>query len=97
MRRYFLNIVRGRTFIPDPEGDDLPGDEQARAHAETVARAMIAERRKLNARRIERWAFIVTDHTGRHVATVPFSAQSAWAKPGASAPIPKLARARDEC
>ena len=96
MRRYFLNIVRGRTFIPDPEGDDLPGDEQAREHAETVARAMIAERHKFNARRIERWAFIVTDDTGRHVATVPFSAQSAWAKPDARAPIPKFARVRGE-
>src|SRR6202035_2095383 len=75
MRRYFFNIARGSAFIPDPEGDDLPGDEEAKEHAEIVAREMIEERHKFNARSIERWAFIVTDDTGRHVATVPFTAQ----------------------
>jgi hypothetical protein len=81
MPRYFFNIVRGRIFIPDPEGDDLSADEEARQHAEMVAREMIEERHKYNSRSIERWGFIVTDSTGRHVATVPFSAQSEWAKP----------------
>ena len=80
MRRYFFNIVRGRAFIPDPEGDDLPGDEEAKEHAEIVAREMIEERHKFNTRSIERWAFIVTDDAGRHVATVPFTTQSARAK-----------------
>jgi hypothetical protein len=80
MRRYFFNIVRGKTFIPDPEGDDLPAHKEARQHAEMVAREMIEERHKFNSRSIERWAFIITDSTGRHVATVPFSARSAWAK-----------------
>jgi hypothetical protein len=41
---------------------------------------MIEERHKFNTRSIERWAFIVTDDAGRHVATVPFTAQSARAK-----------------
>jgi hypothetical protein len=80
MRRYFFNVVRGRTFIPDPEGDDISGDEEAKEHAEAVAREMLAERHKLNARGIERWAFILTDDSGRHVATVPFTAKSRWAK-----------------
>jgi hypothetical protein len=84
MPRYFFNIVRGRTFIPDPEGDDLPGDKEARAHAEMVAHEMLADRRRnFGARSLARWAFIVTDETGRHIAIVPFSAQSAGAKPDA--------------
>ena len=53
MRRYFFNIVRGSAFIPDPEGDDLPGDEEAKEHAEIVAREMIEDRHKFNARNIE--------------------------------------------
>jgi hypothetical protein len=81
MRRYFFNILRGRTLISDPEGDDLSGDEEARQHAEMVAREMIEERHKFTSRSIERWAFVVTDGSRRHVATVPFSAQSEWAKP----------------
>jgi hypothetical protein len=60
MPRYFLNIARGKAFIPDPDGDDLLGDGEAREHAEMVAREMIEERHKFNARRIEGWAFIVT-------------------------------------
>jgi hypothetical protein len=86
MRRYFFNIVRGKAFISDPEGDDFRGDEEARQNAEEVAREILEDRYKYRGRCVERWVFVITDGTGRHVATVPFSPKSAWAKQGARLP-----------
>jgi hypothetical protein len=41
MPRYSFNIVvRGRKAIPDPAGDELAGDKEARKHAKMVAREM---------------------------------------------------------
>ena len=73
MRRYFFNIVRGETVIPDPEGDALHGDVEAIEHASMVAREMIEWRHLYRGQHVERWAFEITDDAGRHVATVPFA------------------------
>jgi hypothetical protein len=65
MPRYFLNIVvRGRKAIPDPEGDELAGDKEAREHASMIARDML-ERRHWYKRGLEHWTFVVTDETER--------------------------------
>jgi hypothetical protein len=72
MPRYFFNIiVRGRRPILDPEGDELPGDKEARKHAEMVAQEML-ERRIWYKRGLEPWVFVVTDESGRPVGVVPF-------------------------
>jgi hypothetical protein len=76
MARYFFNIVvRGRKAIPDPEGDELAGDKEAREHASMIARDML-ERRHWYKRGLEHWTFVVTDETERLVAVVPFSKRS---------------------
>jgi hypothetical protein len=76
MPRYFFNIVvRGRKAIPDPEGDELAGDKEARKHAEMVAREMLSNRIWYK-RGLEHWAFLVTNGAGRQVGVVPFSGRS---------------------
>lgn len=73
MPRYFFNIVvRGRKAIPDPEGDELADDKAARKHARMVAREMLMNR-ILYKRGLEKWAFEITNESGRQVAIVPFS------------------------
>jgi hypothetical protein len=73
MTRYYFNIVvRGRKAIPDPDGDELAGDKQARKHARTIAREML-ERRHWYKRGLEYWAFEITDEAGRCIAVVPFA------------------------
>jgi hypothetical protein len=73
MPRYFFNIVvRGRKAIPDPEGDELAGDKEARAHACMIARDMM-KRRHWYKRGLEHWAFEITDEAERLVAVVPFA------------------------
>jgi hypothetical protein len=73
MPRYFFNIVRDKTVIPDPEGDALRSDAEAIWHGSMVAREMIEERHKYSRRSMERWAFEIRNGSGRHVATVQFS------------------------
>ena len=73
MRRYFFNIVRGKTVIPDPEGDTLRSDADAIRHASMVAREMIEGRHFYRGQHLERWAFEIADAAGRHVATVRFA------------------------
>ena len=73
MPRYFFNIVRGKTVIPDPEGNALSSDAEAIRHASMTAREMIEERHKYTRRGMERWAFEIRTGGGRHVATVRFS------------------------
>jgi hypothetical protein len=73
MPRYFFNILRGKTVIPDPEGDSLRSDAAAIRHASMVAREMIEERHKYSRRNMKRWAFEIRNGAGRHVATVRFS------------------------
>ena len=74
MPRYFFNIVGrpGRKAISDPDGDELAGDREAREHAKMVARDML-DRRLWYKRDLEKWAFAITDETGRQVAFVPFA------------------------
>ena len=70
MARYFFNIVvQGRRAIPDPDGDVLAGDKEARDHAKMVARQML-ERRQWYKRGLEHWAFEITNGSGRKVAVV---------------------------
>jgi hypothetical protein len=73
MSRYFFNIVRGKTVIPDPEGDALRSDVDAIRHASMVAREMIDRRHFYRGQHVERWAFEITDGAGRRVATVLFA------------------------
>jgi hypothetical protein len=76
MPRYFFNIaVRRRKAIPDPDGDELAGDKEAREHARMIARDMLT-RRHWYKRGLEQWTFVVTDETERLVAVVPFSKRS---------------------
>jgi hypothetical protein len=73
MPRYFFNIiVSGRRAIPDPEGDQLPGDREARRHAKMVAREMLNNRIHYN-RGLEGWSFEITNAAGRQVGVVPFA------------------------
>jgi len=73
MPRYFFNIVvRGRRAIPDPEGDLLPGDKEARRHAKMIARDMLTKHIWYD-RGLEHWAFEITNAAGRHVGVVPFA------------------------
>ena len=73
MPRYFFNIVvRGRKAIPDPEGDELAGDKEARQHAKIIARQMLANHMRYK-RGLEHWAFEITDGAGRRVGLVLFS------------------------
>ena len=80
MPRYFFHLRHGAGpggLVPgllalDPEGDDLPGPDEARAHALMVARDLI-NRVRLYA--VGDWftcTFEVTDEDGHRVATVPF-------------------------
>ena len=80
MPRYFFNIVvRGRKAIPDPEGDELAGDKEARKHAEMIAREMLSYRSRYK-RGLEHWAFLITNEAGRQVGVVPFSDRSKLAR-----------------
>jgi hypothetical protein len=73
MPKYFFNIVvRGRKPIPDPDGDELAGDKEARKHAKMVARDMLSNRIWYKPG-LEHWAFVITDEAGRQIAVVPFS------------------------
>jgi hypothetical protein len=73
MPRYFFNIVvRGRKAIPDPDGDELAGDKEARMHAKMVAREMLTNHIWYR-RGLEHWAFEITDEAGRRVSLVAFS------------------------
>jgi hypothetical protein len=73
MPRYFFNILRGKTAIPDPDGDVFRSDIDAIRHGSMVAREMLRERRRYGWPRMERSAFEITTGAGRKVATVPFS------------------------
>ena len=73
MPRYFFTIGRGKTVIPDPEGDAFRSDAEAIRHASVVAREMIAGRHFYRGQHLERWSFEIADAAGRHVATVPFA------------------------
>ena len=73
MPRYFFNIVvRGRKAIPDPDGDELAGDKEARQHAEIIARDMLTNHIWYK-RGLEHWAFEITNGSGRRVGLVAFS------------------------
>ena len=64
MPQYFFNIVvRGRKAIPDPEGDELAGDKEARQHAKTVARDMLTNHIWYK-RGLEHWSFEITTKPG---------------------------------
>ena len=72
---FFNIVIRGRKAIPDPDGDELAGDNEARKHARTTAREML-ERRHWYKRGLEHWAFEITNGSGRKVGVVPFSKRS---------------------
>jgi hypothetical protein len=61
--------------MPEPDGDELAGDKEARKHVEMIAQEMSSNRSRYK-RGLEHWAFVVTDEAGRQVAVVPFSDRS---------------------
>lgn len=76
MPRYFFNVHHrpGPTGLAvDPEGDELPDVNAARAYALAQARIMVARERHTL---IHDWmvcSFEITDEKGKPVLTVPFS------------------------
>jgi hypothetical protein len=73
MPRYFFNIVvRGRGPIPDPDGDKLAGDKEAREHAAMVVRDML-DNHIWYKRGLEYWRFVITNEAGSQIAVVPFA------------------------
>jgi hypothetical protein len=76
MPRYYFN-VRHRPgpagLAVDPEGDDLADIHAARAHALSVARAMVARERLTMIRDWMVCMFEISDEAGQRVLTVPFS------------------------
>jgi hypothetical protein len=56
-------------WIPDPDGDVLAGDKEARAHARVIAHDML-ERRHWYKRGLEHWAFEITNRNRRKVGVV---------------------------
>jgi hypothetical protein len=73
MPRYYFNIVvRRRKIIPDPEGDELAGDEEAREHAKIIALDMLDNHTRYK-RGLEHWAFEITNEAGRRVEFVAFT------------------------
>lgn len=76
MPRYFFHLRHGTGpdgLAVDPEGDELAGPEEARAHALAVARDLIARGRLHAVRDWFSCTFEVADEDGHPVATVPFS------------------------
>ena len=72
MPRYFFNIVvRGRKAIPDPDGDELAGDTEARKHAKVIALDMLKNHARYK-RGLEHWAFEITNEEGYRVGLVTF-------------------------
>ena len=73
MPRYFFNIVvRGRKAIPEPDGDELAGDKEARQHAKNIARDMLINHSRYK-RGLEYWAFEIANEAGQRVGLVTFS------------------------
>jgi hypothetical protein len=74
MPRYFFNLRYGRDKLAvDPEGDELPDTDAARAHALEVARDLIARTTSYSVRDWFTCTFEIVDETGQPVLTVPFS------------------------
>jgi hypothetical protein len=75
MGRYFQNILCGDTLIRDYEGDELADVPAARRLALEVLFDMAREPAVYGtAESLRDRKFIITDETGRHVLTVPYSA-----------------------
>jgi len=76
LARFFFNL-RHRPgpngLAVDPEGDELLDVEQARAHAISAARDLIARTRSDSVRDWFACAFEIVDEAGRHVLTVSFN------------------------
>jgi hypothetical protein len=67
MARFYFHLTNGDT-IKDDEGEPYATAEQARAHAEKVAREL-ARNRTHN--ELRRRALCVTDEAGRQVVRIP--------------------------
>src|SRR3954447_21073202 len=78
--RYFFHLAHGRGIAVDHEGDELHDDGAAIDPAGSIGREMV-DYRHYYWPTINRSAFIVTDKSGRHVATVPVSPGSDWDGP----------------
>jgi hypothetical protein len=74
MGRYFQNIRCGDTIIQDYEGDELPDVSAARRLAlETLFDMARQPEVYGGAERLRACEFIITDESGKHVLTVPYS------------------------
>ncbi|KAA0121631.1 hypothetical protein CIW48_22820 [Methylobacterium sp. P1-11] len=74
MPLYFLNLRYGRDKVAvDPEGDELPDLDAARAHALEAARDLIARTRSYSVRDWFTCTFEIVNEGGRLLLAVPFS------------------------
>ncbi len=70
--RYYMNLRYRDRLFRDEEGDDLPDETAARAHAIASARDLIGNGRMDSIRSWFDCAFEITDETGQVVLTMPF-------------------------
>lgn len=76
MPRYFFHLRYGLgpdKLAIDPEGDDLPDVEAARAHALDAARDLSARTRSDGVRDWFACTYEIADEAGQPVLTVPFA------------------------
>lgn len=72
MRRFFFHLREGGTRIEDPEGQELPSLDAAKAEAEAAVREILAERIR-SGRAIDGSCVEIADEAGRILATVRFA------------------------
>ncbi|WP_267360036.1 MULTISPECIES: hypothetical protein [unclassified Methylobacterium] len=70
MARFFFHIRDGDQLITDPEGNELPDFDAARAEAHTFARHLLAERLRAG-KVLDGQCFEITDAAGTLLAVVP--------------------------
>jgi hypothetical protein len=71
MPRFDFNVLDDAARLPDDEGLDRPGFDDARRYAIDAARELVSEWARLGERPLS-WAFTVTDASGAVLFTVPF-------------------------
>jgi hypothetical protein len=71
MPRYYFNVRTGNDVTLDPEGEEMPDTDAARAEAILAAMQILAE--KVSAGQlVDGQTFEIVDDSGEMVAVVPF-------------------------
>ena len=71
--RYFLHLRYPHGLAVDEEGDEVPEPSLLHAHVEATARDLMQKARLKVIRNWQKCTFEVTDESGQHVLTLPFS------------------------